>query len=139
VSGTSAATPSLASVMALVLEHAAAAQGNANPAFYELANLQLSAAGTPIFHDIASGNHSVPGVPGFNPGTGYDAVIGLGSVDAALLINHCNDATPANFCLIPNVSVSVTPNSSARATLTLIPRAASLPPSLWPPAARLPA
>jgi len=67
-SGTSAAAPSLASVMALVTEHKGGAQGNANPAFYTLASQQLSGGGTTIFHDIASGNNSVPGVTGFNAG-----------------------------------------------------------------------
>ncbi len=121
VSGTSAATPSLASVMALLVENAAAAQGNANPALYKLATQQLSANGAPIFHDITTGNNSVPGVTGFNAGPGYDAVTGLGSVDAALLVNHWNDATRANFTLIPNVSsVSVTQGNSSAVTLTLI-------------------
>jgi pseudomonalisin len=119
-SGTSAAAPSLASVMALVNEHAGAAQGNANPVFYALANQQLSANGAAVFHDIASGNNSVPGVTGFSAGAGYDAATGLGSVDASVLVNHWKDGSNSNFTLTPNVaSISVAAGSSAAATITL--------------------
>jgi len=122
-SGTSAAAPSLASVMALVTEHAGAAQGNANPVFYALANQQLSASGAAVFHDVTGGNNSVPGVAGFNAGTGYDEATGLGSVDASLLVNHWSDGSTLNFTLTPNVSsVSVAPGSSSSATLTITPQ-----------------
>jgi pseudomonalisin len=90
-SGTSAAAPSLASVMALVAEKAAGAQGNANPVLYGLATQQWSSSGAAVFHDITSGNNSVPGVTGFNAGIGYDEATGLGSVDASLLVNHWGD------------------------------------------------
>ena len=119
-SGTSAAAPSTASVMALVLENAGAAQGNANPALYALANQQLSQSGAAVFHDITGGNNSVPGVIGFSAGTGYDQATGLGSVDASLLVNHWASGSTANFVLSPNVaSVSVAPGSTATATITL--------------------
>jgi subtilase family serine protease len=119
-SGTSAAAPSLASVMALVNEHAGAAQGNANPVFYALADQQLSANGAAVFHDVTSGNNSVPGLTGFNAGTGYDEATGLGSVDASVLVNHWKDGSNANFTLTPNVSsISVSAGSSASATITL--------------------
>jgi pseudomonalisin len=119
-SGTSAAAPSLASVMALVNEQAGAAQGSANPVFYALANQQLSASGAAVFHDVTSGNNSVPGLTGFNAGAGYDEATGLGSVDASLLVNHWKDGSNANFTLTPNVSsISVSAGSSALATITL--------------------
>jgi len=119
-SGTSAAAPSLASVMALVNEQRGKAQGNANPFFYRLANLQLSAGGAPVFHDITSGNNSVPGIAGFNSGAGYDAATGLGSVDASVLVNHWGDSAVANFTLTPNVSrLSTYRGGSAAATLTM--------------------
>jgi subtilase family serine protease len=51
VGGTSGASPSLAGVMALVAQHAAARQGNANTALYSLAAKQ-SAGGASVFHDI---------------------------------------------------------------------------------------
>jgi hypothetical protein len=119
-SGTSAGAPSLASVMALVNEHAGAAQGNANPVFYALANQQLSNGGAAVFHDVTSGNNSVPGLAGFNAGAGYDQATGLGSVDASLLVNHWKDGSNVNFTLTPNVSsISVSAGSSTAATITL--------------------
>jgi subtilase family serine protease len=123
-SGTSAAAPSLASVMALVNEQRGAAQGNANPKFYALANQQLSAGGAAVFHDITNGNNSVPGVSGFSAGTGYDETTGLGSVDASLLINHWSDASKSNFVLNSNVtSLLVAAGGSSTATVTLTPQA----------------
>jgi len=119
-SGTSAAAPSLASVMALVVEHAGAAQGNANPVFYALANQQLSGGGAAAFHDVSSGNNSVPGVSGFNAATGYDEASGLGSVDASVLLNHWSAATQLNFMLTPSVpSISLAPGVSATTTLSM--------------------
>ena len=60
--------------------------GNANPILYQIGTAQVSGAAG-IFHDILSGSNSVPGVTGFNAGIGYDAVTGLGSVDAFALVN----------------------------------------------------
>jgi len=93
VGGTSAASPSLAGVMALVVQNAAARQGNANTTFYSLASKQR-AGGASVFHDIAMGNNSVPGQTGFNATAGYDQATGLGSIDASVLVNHWSDATP---------------------------------------------
>jgi len=119
VAGTSAATPSLASVMALVNENQDAAQGNVNPKLYTLANLQLSASGAPVFHDITSGNNSVPGVTGFSAGTGYDLVTGLGSVDANLLVNHWSDSVSSSFTLSPSpAALSLAAGASGTATVT---------------------
>jgi hypothetical protein len=119
-SGTSAAAPSLASVMALVNERAGGAQGNANPVLYALAIQQLAASGAAVFHDVTGGNNSVPGVTGFNAGPGYDEATGLGSVDASLLVNHWSDAGNASFTLTPNVSgVSVAAGGSSTVAITL--------------------
>jgi pseudomonalisin len=93
VGGTSAASPSFAGIMALVVQHAAARQGNANTAFYSLASKQR-AGGASVFHDITSGNNNVPGQPGFSATAGYDQATGLGSIDALVLVNHWSDATP---------------------------------------------
>jgi subtilase family serine protease len=92
VGGTSAAAPSFAGLMTLVVQNAAARQGNANTAFYSLANKQR-AGGAAVFHDVTSGNNSVPGLNGFTAGTGFDPVTGLGSVNANLLVSHWSDAT----------------------------------------------
>jgi pseudomonalisin len=82
-SGTSAATPSFAGIMALVVQcQHGASQGNANPRLYTLAD----AADDP-FHTTPSGDNSVPGVSGFTAtGAAYNLATGLGSVDAALLV-----------------------------------------------------
>jgi len=120
VAGTSAATPSLASVLAMVLQKSGKAQGSVNPFLYRLATLQLSSGGAAVFHDITSGNNSVPGVAGFNAGAGYDEATGLGSVDASLLVNHWSDGSGANFALTPSSSsVSVGQGSSSADTLVL--------------------
>ena len=92
VGGTSAASPSFAGVMALVVQNTAARQGNANIAFYSLAGKQR-AGGASVFHDITSGNNSVPGQAGFNATVGFDQATGLGSIDASVLVSHWSDAS----------------------------------------------
>jgi len=92
VGGTSAASPSFASLMALVVQSAGARQGNANTAFYALAGKQTS-GGAAVFHDTTTGSNSVPGVAGFTAGTGYDRATGLGSVDGNVMVSHWSDAT----------------------------------------------
>ncbi len=117
--GTSAAAPSMAGLMALVVQKTGVRQGNANPALYMLAAKQ-AAAGAAVFHDITSGNNSVPGLTGFSAGTGYDLATGLGSVDASVLVNHWNDIfiPSPNFQLsAAPVSLSITQGMSGNATL----------------------
>lgn len=109
--GTSAASPSFAGLMALVNQKTAARQGNANPIFYGLAAKQ-STGGAAVFHDITVGSNSVPGVTGFAAVAGYDLATGLGSVDAAQLVNHWNDA---------NTQTASLTLSSTQNTLTLTP------------------
>jgi pseudomonalisin len=117
VGGTSASAPSLASAMALVVQNAGAAQGSPNPNLYSLATQQLAGSGAAVFHDITSGNNSVPGVTGFSAGTGYDAATGLGSIDADLLVGHWA-AGSANYALTPSSS-SVTLGTGKSATFTV--------------------
>jgi pseudomonalisin len=113
VGGTSAAAPSFAGVMAMVVQHAGARQGNANTVFYSL-NSKQSAGGASVFHDISKGNNSVPGQAGFNATVGYDQATGLGSVDASVLVNHWSDATviPAFKATSSASSLSVTAGSN---------------------------
>jgi pseudomonalisin len=120
VGGTSAASPSFAGVMALVVQNAAARQGNADVAFYSLASKQ-GAGGPSFFHDITSGNNSVPGQTGFNATTGYDQATGLGSVDANVLVSHWSDATvtPAFHAVASSSSLTVSTGSSNSVTLTV--------------------
>ena len=88
-SGTSLATPSFAGLVALIDGRFGARQGNANPTLYGLAAKQAQ-GGPAVFHDVVSGNNSVPGVQGYSAGTGYDLVTGLGSVDGNVLVNVWN-------------------------------------------------
>ena len=61
IGGTSAASPSFAGVMALVVQsQGGTGQGNANTSLYPLVN-----AKTNPFHPTLTGNNSVPGVTGF--------------------------------------------------------------------------
>lgn len=92
--GTSAASPSFAGLMALVVESRGARQGNPGPVLYSLANNQRF-GGAAVFHDVKVGNNSVPGVTGYAAGAGYDLATGLGSVDASVLVNHWKDAAGA--------------------------------------------
>jgi hypothetical protein len=118
IAGTSASTPSFASVMALVLQNTGLSQGNINPVLYTLANQQLSAGGPAIFHDITAGNNTVPGVEGYKAGPGYDLATGLGSVDAFMLVNHWSGHSAANFALTSSpLSASIGQGSSANVTL----------------------
>lgn len=107
VGGTSAATAAFAGLMALVDQKASARQGNANPQFYALASKQ-SLGGAACFHDVTSGNNSVPGVTGFSAGAQYDLATGLGSVDAAELVNHWGNASITGA---PTFAVTVSPTS----------------------------
>jgi pseudomonalisin len=102
-SGTSASTPSFAGIMALVVQKTGARQGNANPTFYRLAQAQYASSGSAVFHDVTTGNNSVPGITGFSAGAGYDLATGLGSVDAAALVNNFTVASgpAANFTFTP--------------------------------------
>ena len=120
VGGTSAAAPSFAGVMALVVQNAAVRQGSANPVMYSLAGKQR-AGGAAVFHDITSGSNSVPGQAGFNATAGYDEATGLGSIDALLLVNHWRDATatPAFHASAAASSLALTAGSNSSTTLTV--------------------
>jgi subtilase family serine protease len=120
VGGTSAAAPSFAGVMALVVQNAAVRQGSSNPVLYSLAGKQR-AGGAAIFHDITSGSNSVPGQAGFTATAGYDESTGLGSVDGLVLVNHWRDATatPTFHASASVNSLAVTAGSNNSATLTV--------------------
>jgi hypothetical protein len=104
-SGTSAAAPGMAGVAALLDQKLGSAQGNLNPALY-----QLAASVPAAFHDVtvaSSGvsscsvntpsmcNNSIPGPTGLTGGqagylvtTGYDEVTGLGSLNVGTFLNN---------------------------------------------------
>jgi pseudomonalisin len=99
IGGTSGGAPAFAGLMALLVQRVRERQGNVNPLFYQLGARQYGGQGGPkVFHDVTRGNNTVPGVGGFSAGPGYDEVTGLGSVDAAELVNHWPRAQPGVFC-----------------------------------------
>ena len=122
VGGTSAASPSFAGVMALVVQHTAARQGNANTVFYSLAAKQRAGAAA-VFHDITTGSNTVPGLTGFNATTAYDQATGLGSIDASLLVSHWSDATapatPAFQAALSANSLAVNTGSNNHLTIAI--------------------
>jgi subtilase family serine protease len=111
-SGTSAAAPSFAGVMALVAESQhGAPQGNANPRLYALAN-----STDDPFHPTPFGDNTVPGVAGFTAtGATYNLATGLGSVDASLLVNNwSSQSNPPTLALTAAAqSVAVSQGGSA--------------------------
>ena len=153
VGGTSVASPAFAGIMALVDQKMGAAAGNANYILYKLAAKLGSScvsaanpAGTCVFYDTPAGSTiampCVRGTPnctvsisvdqygvlsGYATGAGYDLATGLGSVNAANLVNGWKTVgnTPSSTTLTLNngtavniahgssvpVSVSVTPTS----------------------------
>ncbi len=121
VGGTSASTPAMAGILALVEQKNGAFQGQVNYTLYKLAqnsgaSCDSSKQSNPtaqnacIFYDVTSGNNAVPcaggspdcsstqnGVDGFlngqTAGPGYDLATGLGSVNATNLANNWNTVT----------------------------------------------
>ena len=98
--GTSAATPSFAGILAILNQYASSkGQGNINPNLYRLAQSAPSA-----FHDITTGNNVVPcvagstdcatGSLGFDAGPGYDLATGLGSIDVSNLVSSWSNQPP---------------------------------------------
>ncbi len=92
IGGTSAAAPSFAGVVALLVQKAGQPQGSLNPALYALAAHDTQGL---IFHDITQGDNSVAGQSGYSAGPGWDPVTGLGSVDVAALVNALTGGVPS--------------------------------------------
>lgn len=101
VGGTSAAAPAFAGIVALVSQAQGGARlGQADYVLYQLAKSKPS-----VFHDVTTGNNSVPCasgssncgsngfLAGYNAGVGYDLASGLGSIDATALINNWTSVT----------------------------------------------
>jgi len=99
VGGTSAATPTMAGVVALLNQYLKTnGLGNINPTLYNLFSTAPSA-----FHNNITGNNIEPcaygspncvnGLEGYTAsGSGYSSVVGLGSVDVTNLIQNWNTA-----------------------------------------------
>ena len=130
VGGTSASSPSFAGIMAIVDQKAGGRQGLANYVLYPLAaaenfancnsnNRTNPATGTScVFNDITTGNSNVPGRVGFNAGTGFDFITGLGSVDAKNLVNAWPTGLQATVTSI-TTSMGATVNITHGQSITL--------------------
>ena len=86
VGGTSCGAPALAGILALLVQHTGGRLGNPCPALYRLANTPSGSPASTPFHPILLGDNSVPGTPGYACGPGYSLATGLGSLDAAALV-----------------------------------------------------
>jgi hypothetical protein len=100
--------------MALTVQKSGQRQGNANTRFYQLAAAQLAPGGPTVYHDITSGDNSVPGVVGYFAATGYDLATGLGSVDATQLANNWVAAPPG----APLIGTATVGNGQATVSFT---------------------
>jgi pseudomonalisin len=118
VGGTSAATPTLAGLFALVGQSTGTRLGLANPNLYTLAS-QQSSGGAAVFHDITSGSNSVPGVKGFSAGAGFDLASGLGSVDASALVTNWSKAQGAPSLKVTLGASSLTASATTPASVSL--------------------
>jgi subtilase family serine protease len=86
VGGTSAGSPQWAGLAADADQLGGHRMGNINPALYSIA--QAKSQYSSAMHDITTGNNDVAelGGGGFNAGTGWDPVTGLGTPNAAALL-----------------------------------------------------
>lgn len=101
IGGTSAAAPAFAGILALVQQKTGGRLGQAAVELYDLYN---GNHGGSIFHDVTTGNNSVPCTSGslncaknaagyyfetgYDTTAGYDLATGLGSVDATQLVTY---------------------------------------------------
>jgi subtilase family serine protease len=84
VGGTSASSPQWAGLIAMADQIAGQDLGYINPALYQIASNPAKYAAD--FYDETHGNNTTSSIPGYSASTGWDAVTGLGSPDAANLI-----------------------------------------------------
>ncbi len=158
VYGTSASAPAFAGLAALLAQASGGRVGSLNPGLYALGARQYAGGPLPVFHDVTTGNNSVPGVTGYSAGPGYDAASGLGTPDgAALAATFPAAVTPAlggDFALLASPAVvTLTPGGAAivrlgisragaadlAATVSLDPLPAGLSASFAPTSASSPA
>ena len=151
VGGTSVSSPAFAGLQALVDQKTGSRQGNANPVLYSLAakqsagacNSSTGPASTCVFNDITSGTIAMPcatGSPnctvsttgdqigiltGYAAGTGYDQATGLGSVNAANLVNQWNSvsgkASTASLTLNGGNTISITHGTPVNIAVSIAP------------------
>ena len=131
VGGTSAGAPTFAGILALLNQNlGASGLGNVNPSLYSLAASNPSA-----FRDVPSGSNNIvpctsgtPDCPatspfqfGFNTGTGYDQVTGLGSVDVNVLFTAWAASRTASSITISTTSTTVNSGASVTFKATVTP------------------
>ncbi|MDQ2832530.1 MAG: Ig-like domain repeat protein [Acidobacteriota bacterium] len=155
--GTSVAAPAFAAILSLVAQKTGGRLGNANYVLYNLAARQHSAgtacnpaSGTPatdcIFNDVSTDTNTMPcvrGTPncntssssdsygvlsGYNAAPGYDLATGLGSVNAANLVERWSDATftPSSVTLTLSPS-TIVHGSPVTATVAVSSQSSSQP------------
>ncbi len=117
VGGTSASSPSLASFFSIINQKYNSSHGNLNPVFYGLA-IKQSQGGAVVFHDITSGNNTVPGVSGYAAGVGYDLASGLGSIDGLQLVNHWGDVSVNGTFTLTAAPTSVSVQAGQNVTIS---------------------
>jgi subtilase family serine protease len=140
VSGTSAAAPSFAGIMALIDQKTGSRQGQANYVLYRLAAAETLSqcngskttalpGSTCVFNDVTVGNNAVPGETGYGTATakyqstvGYDMASGLGSVNVTNLANKWNTVTfrPTTTTLTLS-PMTLTHGTSANITVGVTP------------------
>jgi subtilase family serine protease len=128
--GTSFVAPTFAGVLALVEQKLGntTGLGNVGPVLYGFLNDQTY---YPMaFHDITTGNNSVPcsqgtlncpngGSIGFSAGTGYDQASGVGSIDVSKLVNNWSAITPTGTGSAIGAGVSTTTITTNPTTMPL--------------------
>jgi hypothetical protein len=147
--GTSVAAPAFAGILSLINQKTGSRQGNANYVLYNLANQQQKAgtacsaiSGVPaagcVFNDITTDTIAMPcleGTPnctvsgaadkygvlsGYNSGAGYDLTTGLGSVNAANLVNNwANSNFTASSTTLRLSSSTISHGSPITASVTV--------------------
>jgi Pro-kumamolisin, activation domain/Bacterial Ig-like domain (group 3) len=140
--GTSVASPAFAGIMSLVNQKTGTPQGVPGFVLYKLATKQPNA-----FHDVPSGSTiampcysgspnctvSISGdaygvLSGYSTGTGYDLATGLGSVDAAHLVDDWSNvtftATSATLQLNSGSPVTITHGTAVPVNIGVTPTTA---------------
>lgn len=123
--GTSFGAPTFAGILALINQKTGSAgQGNVNYILYPLA-----ASVPTAFHDITTGDNTsacvvgtqdctTAGFIGFSAGAGYDQATGLGSIDAANLVNAWSSTAAGSTPTLSSISPTTIQAGSADFTLT---------------------
>ena len=149
IGGTSAASPAMAGIMALINQKTGSAQGNPNSVLYTLAAGQnyascktenVSNSGSCYFNDIDTGTISMPcagGSPncslasvstgntvgvlsGFDAAAGFDLASGLGSMNVANVVNGWAGAVPtATFKLTAAPAAAISAGGSTTSNITV--------------------